>query len=88
MFCDDNKSMPDVEERGSAFLFLVIIFVVVAGVAAFVVLKTITTSTEKVASQTNNLTVALKSEYENPFDKDTQYENPFNSYHNPFDELK
>lgn len=88
MFYDDNKIMPKLSEKGSIFLFLVLIFVAVAGAAIFIVLKTITTSTQKVATQTNNLTVALKSEYENPFDKNTQYVNPFNSYKNPFDELK
>jgi len=25
--------------------------------------------------------------YKNPFDKKTQYENPFDDYHNPIDEL-
>ena len=28
--------------------------------------------------------VSLKSEYENPFDKNTQYVNPFEGYKNPF----
>lgn len=80
--------MPTSSERGSAFLILLIFFFAAAGIAAFVVLKTITQSTQKVAKQSETLTVALKSEYQNPFDKNTQYENPFSSYHNPFDELK
>lgn len=36
-------------------------------------------------------TIALKSEYSNPFDEKSQYENPFNSeetYKNPFDTSK
>ena len=28
--------------------------------------------------------VSIKSEYENPFDKKTQYVNPFDTYKNPF----
>lgn len=28
--------------------------------------------------------VELKTEYKNPFDKETQYVNPFESYKNPF----
>lgn len=28
--------------------------------------------------------VAIKSEYKNPFKKDTQYVNPFETYKNPF----
>lgn len=32
--------------------------------------------------------VSLKTDYKNPFDKDTQYINPFSQYKNPFDSLK
>lgn len=32
--------------------------------------------------------VQLKTEYQNPFDKDTQYTNPFSEYKNPFDSLE
>lgn len=32
--------------------------------------------------------VKLQTQYENPFDKNTQYVNPFSSYQNPFDKLK
>lgn len=33
-------------------------------------------------------TVNLKKEYQNPFDKNSQYVNPFSQYKNPFDNLK
>lgn len=33
-------------------------------------------------------TVTLQKQYQNPFDKNTQYINPFSSYKNPFDTLK
>lgn len=36
----------------------------------------------------NGVEVGLKNEYQNPFDKSTQYENPFSDYKNPFDKLK
>ena len=32
-------------------------------------------------------TVALKTEYQNPFDKKTQYVNPFKEFKNPFTNL-
>lgn len=32
--------------------------------------------------------VALKQEYKNPFDKNTQYANPFDSFKNPFEVAK
>lgn len=33
-------------------------------------------------------TVSLQKQYQNPFDKDAQYINPFSQYKNPFDALK
>lgn len=33
-------------------------------------------------------TVSLQKQYQNPFDKSSQYINPFSSYKNPFDSLK
>lgn len=75
-------------ESGSVILILLILFLVVGSIAAFVVYKTINTGTQRVAKQSESLAVALKSEYQNPFDKNTQYENPFNDYQNPFDQLK
>lgn len=75
-------------EAGSVILILLILFLILGSIAAFMVYKTINTGTKKIAQQSDSLAVALKSEYENPFDKNTQYENPFNDYQNPFDNLK
>ncbi len=33
-------------------------------------------------------TVSLQKQYQNPFDKNAQYLNPFSQYKNPFDALK
>ena len=35
-----------------------------------------------------NSAVAPQTDYENPFNKDSQYVNPFSEYKNPFDSLK
>lgn len=35
-----------------------------------------------------NSAVAPQTDYSNPFDKDSQYVNPFSKYKNPFDLLK
>ncbi len=40
------------------------------------------------ASTSEATNVAPKAEYQNPFDQKTQYQNPFNQYQNPFDDLK
>lgn len=39
-------------------------------------------------NQPQQSNVSLKKDYKNPFDKDTQYVNPFSQYKNPFDSLK
>lgn len=38
--------------------------------------------------KSNQPTVKLQTDYQNPFDKKTQYVNPFASYKNPFDSLQ
>ncbi|GEM_PF-1916008 len=54
----------------------------------FLVVKgKVSTSSIPVLSK-NEGKVTLKSEYDNPFDKSSQYVNPFNQYKNPFDKLK
>lgn len=80
--------MSKLNQKGSVFVIFILFFVAILGVAAFVVYKTISTSTKKIAQSSQALAVAVKEEYKNPFDKNTQYQNPFNSYKNPFDELK
>ncbi len=80
--------MPKKSEAGNVILILLILFLILGSIATFMVYKTINTGTQKIAQQSDSLAVALKSEYENPFDKNTQYENPFNDYQNPFDNLK
>ena len=80
--------MPKNKERGSVFVFLVFVFLAIAGVATILIYQTFQNSSKKISKQSETLSVALKTEYQNPFDKSTQYQNPFNDYHNPFDELK
>lgn len=39
------------------------------------------------SKKTKEPTVTLTKDYDNPFDKSTQYTNPFSEYKNPFDNL-
>lgn len=80
--------MPKLDEKGAAFLILVFVFAAVAIVGVSLVIKTLTTATKKISQNAEVLSVALKTEYSNPFDKETQYVNPFSSKKNPFDELR
>ena len=80
--------MSKFNQKGNIFLFLVILFAVVTLIAGLVIYKTFTNSTKKLAQSTEAIDVALKTEYQNPFDKKTQYTNPFNDYQNPFDQIK
>lgn len=49
--------------------------------------KNINTTVSTGKSLENQLNVSLKSQYDNPFDKNTQYVNPFSQSQNPFDNL-
>ena len=86
--CEHNNLMSKVSQKGSVLLILVLIFIAVVITGAVIVYKTMTNSTKKLSKTSQELTLVLKSEYNNPFDKKTQYENPFNESHNPFDDLK
>ncbi|MBI2595808.1 hypothetical protein HYW46_03710 [Candidatus Daviesbacteria bacterium] len=44
--------------------------------------------TDKVQQNTKEPTVKLQTAYKNPFDKSSQYVNPFSAYKNPFDTIK
>ncbi len=80
--------MLKLNQKGGVFIVLVIFFVAVAGVASFVVYKSVSTSSKRISEKAEVLNVALQTNYENPFDENAQYENPFDEYQNPFDELK
>jgi hypothetical protein len=75
-------------EKGSVLIILVLFFAATVLTIAFFVYKTLTNSTKKIAQQSEVIQIALKNEYENPFEETTQYQNPFDEYHNPFDDIK
>ncbi len=77
-------------QKGSVALLplLVILFVVVA--VGFFLFKNnpFSLSGKNPTNQSTNTPVSLKKDYQNPFDKNSQYINPFSGYKNPFDSLK
>ena len=80
--------MSKLNEKGAVFLIFVFLFAAVAIVGVTLVIKTFTNATKRINQNAEVLSVALKSEYSNPFEKETQYVNPFSSRKNPFDELR
>lgn len=74
-------------EAGVAHLLLPIIILLIIGVVVYFLF-----SQGIIKNPFQNLklpgqggpSVSLKSEYNNPFDKNTQYVNPFEGYKNPF----
>lgn len=66
--------------------------IILLGIGTFLYLRN--TSTKPAPSATVEQTdtasnsAQLKTEYNNPFDKKSQYSNPFADYQNPFDNLK
>ncbi len=68
----------------------VLITVILVGIDLFLVFKNLANSVNKSISAlepTKQANITLKSQYENPFDKNTQYSNPFSQSQNPFDNL-
>ena len=76
------------KEKGVVHLLFLLIIVVIVGAAVLLVTQGIIKipglslpSTSLFQKKTN---VELKTEYKNPFKKETQYVNPFDKYKNPF----
>lgn len=80
-------------QYGIAAIVLVLMAVIIVGIVSVVlytlgVVKLPGKSIPKDTKSASDVQVELKKEYENPFDKSTQYQNPFSDYQNPFDQLK
>ena len=73
-------------QRGVVHLVLPLLLAVIIGAAIFalVYFGLIKNPFSKLPIGQKGANVALKSEYKNPFDKNTQFVNPFDSYKNPF----
>lgn len=80
-------------QKGGIVLILLIIVVIIGLlIGAFLITQKTNLfpqASNKASSQTSSdePDVALKTQYENPFDEKTSYENPFENYQNPFDNL-
>lgn len=85
----DVLTSPDVKKQKNKKLIIAVglvgIIIVIAAVSLLITSfrKPSSTSENKTASE-----IQLKTEYQNPFDKKTQYVNPFSGYKNPFDQIK
>lgn len=79
-------------QKGYSALFILIAVLLLLGVGLVFTSLWSKKYTLPFSSQTkettNESTVTLKTDYQNPFDKNTQYVNPFSEYKNPFDSLK
>lgn len=73
-------------KRGIAHLFVIGIGVLVLLVGTLLVAKFV--FNKKISFGKKEPNVALKTVYQNPFDKKTQYVNPFSETKNPFVNLQ
>lgn len=73
-------------ERGIVHILpLIFVAVTIVIFVGFLLIKGGVIKTTPFSKQSR---VTLASEYSNPFNKDSQYVNPFSDYKNPFDNLK
>ena len=75
-------------EKGVVHLLFLLIIVVIVGAAVLLVTQGIVKipglSLPSISLFQKKVNVELKTEYKNPFKKETQYVNPFDKYKNPF----
>lgn len=75
-----NPTTPDLNRRRLYLVFFLVLGIV-AITAAFLIFKGKFSPKSILKKQAS---VELKTAYKNPFEKDTQYVNPFQKYKNPF----
>ena len=68
------------KEKGIVHILLIVLFL---GVAVLIILIFLAVR----ASTTLKLKPDQNTQYQNPFNKTTPYENPFETYQNPFDQI-
>lgn len=83
MTCITLLSCP-MNQKGVIHLALPVVVLIVAAVVALVYFGLIKNPLQTLPFSKSGPSVPLKSEYKNPFDKETQYVNPFETYKNPF----
>lgn len=71
-------------QRGIAHILLILIVVAVLAVAGYYLFTKFGFKLPSIPGIQQGLKVSPKSEYKNPFEKSTQYVNPFETYKNPF----
>lgn len=70
-------------QKGVVALAVPLLLLLAAAAVIFILL-----SSGVLKKTTKEATVQLQNQYQNPFDKNAQYVNPFSGYKNPFDSLK
>lgn len=76
-------------EKGAIALIPLLLILALVVIILLVASGKIENPLQKLPGQASKeATVLLQKDYQNPFDKNSQYVNPFSSYKNPFDSLK
>lgn len=83
-FCDQNNIITKKvnKQRGVINLALPLLLLLIAAAGALIYFGVINNPFKNLFQK--GLKVTPKSEYQNPFKKETQYVNPFETYKNPF----
>ena len=71
------------DQKGIIHLFALLIIIFVLALAGFAVMKFGFIKIPSLNIVQKKSLVELKTEYKNPFNKNTQYVNPFDQYKNP-----
>lgn len=78
-------------QKGVIALVVPLLLLLAAAAIIFILLSSGVlkkTTLPSLPGQKKEPTVQLQKQYQNPFDKNSQYVNPFSGFKNPFDALK
>ena len=74
------------KDNGNITILLIVLIIAAIVVAVLVFKGKVPNPVSQLTSK--EPTIALQTQYNNPFDDSAQYVNPFNSYKNPLNNLK
>jgi flagellar basal body-associated protein FliL len=82
----NKDALSNSNSSSKKYVVIVLVVVLVTGVLFYLLASTGQIKTPSLTQQPAE--VELRTEYKNPFKKNTQYENPFDEYKNPFNNLQ
>lgn len=91
---DEISAIKESVKHHRIAFYALLLFIVLLTLTVIILVKAVSPTPQNPIEDASQETsqqgasVELQTDYKNPFDKDTQYTNPFSQYKNPFDTIR